>query len=383
MSFKYQDDRQVIQRAALSNSIGTAVNTTLDVVFSTIDSVMVNLNGTQTLTNKTLAFLKTNIVTDSTTTGSSATLPSGDIADGVVRLTNSSLVSVSGITAGGSSQFITIENQTGNTITINNNDSGASVGNRIYTGTGTNLVMVSNSTITLNYDSTINYWMLQGITSGTKTQPTVQTFLSGSGTYTTPVGVLYIRVKMVGGGGGGSASGTTAWGPASAGGTSTFGTSLLEAVGGLAATSNVGFGQGGQGGTASLGSGPLGIATTGNSGINGIYQSSANLNLSGGAGGAASVFGGAPLGGIVNTSGSSAPSNSGAGGGGGGIGAVANATSGGGGGSGGFIDAIITSPSPTYSYVVAIGGSGGTAGSSGFAGGNGGSGIIIVEEYYQ
>lgn len=32
--------------------------------------------------------------------------------------------------------------------------------------------------------------------------PTIQKFLSGSGTYSTPIGVRYIKVKMVGGAGG-------------------------------------------------------------------------------------------------------------------------------------------------------------------------------------
>ena len=52
MSFKSIDDRQIIQRAALSNSIGSAANSTLDVVFAQIDSVMVNLAGLQNLQNK-------------------------------------------------------------------------------------------------------------------------------------------------------------------------------------------------------------------------------------------------------------------------------------------------------------------------------------------
>jgi hypothetical protein len=163
MSFKYISDRQVLQLQALTNSIGSAANTSLDSLFSQIDSVMVNLAGTQTLSNKTLTFLKTNVITDSTTTGSAASLPSGDIADGVVRLTNASLTSISGITAGASGQNITVENQTGNTITINNNDSGASSGNRIYTGTGASISVANNATFSFVYDSTIGFWMVNSV----------------------------------------------------------------------------------------------------------------------------------------------------------------------------------------------------------------------------
>jgi hypothetical protein len=53
------------------------------------------------------------------------------------------------------------------------------------------------------------------------------------------------------------------------------------------------------------------------------------------------------------------------------------------GGAGGYVDAIITTLSATYSYAVGAGGSGGSAGVNGYAGGAGGSGIIIIEEYYS
>jgi hypothetical protein len=121
---------------------------------------MVNLNGTQTLTNKTLAFLQTNVITDSTTTGLAATLQSGDIANGIVRLTNASLASVSGIPAGASGQYIVIENQTTGTILINNDDSDASVGNRIFTGSGSPASMPVDSSFLFFYDSIAAHWML-------------------------------------------------------------------------------------------------------------------------------------------------------------------------------------------------------------------------------
>jgi hypothetical protein len=66
--------------------------------------------------------------------------------------------------------------------------------------------------------------------------PTVQKFTSGSGTYTKPANVLFLRVRLVGGGGGGggsAASGNNDGGTGTTGGNTTFGTTLLVANGGL------------------------------------------------------------------------------------------------------------------------------------------------------
>lgn len=221
------------------------------------------------------------------------------------------------------------------------------------------------------------------------TAPTVQKFTSSSGTYTTPTsprGPLYIRIRMIGGGGGGAPSGSGSFGSTTAGGNSTFGTSLLVANGGGAGgTSSSTSSAGGAGGTASLGSGPIGLALTGGSGSNNAFNGSSTNGFMGTAGAPSPFGGGGAAGAYTGSSdgpGGNAPSNTGAGGGGGGTGS-ANVFTGTSGGAGGFIDAIITSPSATYSYAVGAGGNGGSAGTGGFAGGGGGSGIIIVEEFYQ
>ena len=204
--------------------------------------------------------------------------------------------------------------------------------------------------------------------------PTIQKFTSGSGTYTTPNGCKFIKVKMVGGGGGGGGSGNTGIGTGGTGGNTTFGTTLLVANGG---TGGSGSTITGTGGTASLGTGPIGTAIQGGSG--------SGINTSGpGGSGAASPFGGAGGGGITSATntgtGSSAIANTGSGGG----GAGSTLNSGSGGGAGGFVEAIITSPSATYSYAVGAAGTGGTAGTGtpAAAGGAGGSGYIEVVEYY-
>jgi hypothetical protein len=205
--------------------------------------------------------------------------------------------------------------------------------------------------------------------------PTVQTFLSGSGTYTLPANCLYIKVTMVGGGGGGAAPGFSGSAGGN-GGNTTFGTSLLVANGGGGGQVNAGGYAGGAGGSASLGSGPVGIALTGGRGTggtsiasgNGIGSAGGNSPLGGGGGGAQASGNG--FAGATNTGG-----GGGSGGGNGGD-VVAGA-----GGAGGYVSAIIASPLSTYAYAV---GAAGTAGTGiGPSGGAGGSGLIIVEEFYQ
>lgn len=212
-----------------------------------------------------------------------------------------------------------------------------------------------------NYDGST--W---SVTSDPATR-TVQYFVSGSGTYTTPAGVSYLRVRMVGGGGGGSGSGTS---PTSGGngGDSTFGT--LTAGGGEGGKIDT---TGGDGGTASGGD----VNIVGGMGA----DRSSNLTSTFGGNGGNSYFGGGAKGGNnVPSPGKAAATNSGGGAGGAGCGATANAGSGGGGG--GYVEKIISSPSATYSYAVGAAGLAGSAGTGGDTGGTGGSGLIIVEEYY-
>jgi hypothetical protein len=211
-------------------------------------------------------------------------------------------------------------------------------------------------------------------TSVAITLPTIQKFTSSSGTYTTPAGVTWIKIIMIGAGGGGGGSGTGG-GTGGTGGTTTFGTTLLSCVGGAGgapATAN-----GPTGGTASLGTGPIGIALTGGQGQIG---NGAVANGSGGSG-AYTPFGGGGSGGNNGNPGFAGVTNTGAGGGGAGAG-MGTGNPAAGGASGGFIDAIINSPTTTYSYAIGAAGTAGSAGTSGYAGGVGGSGVIIVEEHY-
>lgn len=203
--------------------------------------------------------------------------------------------------------------------------------------------------------------------------PTVQKFLTSSGTYTLPSSPtpLYIIVTMCGGGGGGGpqTDGPTGGG---AGVDTTFGTALLSAGGGFGA----GRGTGAAGGSASLGSGPLGIAAAGSYGQS-TGKTGGTGGVMAGGGGGTSPLGGSGKGGSTTTAASSALANSCSGGGGASTADASAKEGGGGGGAGAYVRAIINTPSSTYPYAVGDGGAGGSAA------GDGGSGIILVEEDYQ
>ncbi len=237
---------------------------------------------------------------------------------------------------------------------------------------------VGIGTVSPSTTLSVNGTMTASAVAGAWTIPTVQKFTSGSGTYTTPAGVKYIRVRMVGGGGGGAAGFLVSGGAKGGnnGTNTTFGSSFLTANFGY----GDGSGNGGPGGSATIGAGATGFIIPGGSGTAGVNPNGqSNGYFSGGAGGG-SAFGGAG-GGASCTFGVDAAVNSGSGGGGGGQNGVATHMTGGGGGAGGYLEAIITNPNSSYSYNVGTGGSGGTGGD--YNGGAGGSGIIFVEEYYN
>jgi hypothetical protein len=222
-----------------------------------------------------------------------------------------------------------------------------------------------------------------GFSGGGANVPTIQKFLSSSGTYTTPANVIYIEVEMVGAGGGGGGGGNSSSTQGGTGGNTTFGTSLLTANGG-GGGGNGANGSSGSGGTASLGTGPIGVALTGGAGQNYNMQATASVWGVGGSGGN-NPFGGGGANGGPGQNGVIGSPNTGAGGGGGAaLPTASNFDGGGGGGSGGYIKAIINNPSSTYSYSIGTGGTLGAAGTSGtgFAGGAGGAGVIIITEYY-
>lgn len=246
------------------------------------------------------------------------------------------------------------------------------------------ITFATGDTVVIWYKVPISTWTTNStmnvLGGGGFVQPTIQKFTSGSGTYTTPANVSYIKVRMVGGGGGGGGSSTWGANDGGAGGTggnTTFGTSLLVANGGTG--NSGGFSGTSTGGTASLGTGPIGTAITGASGTGG-QGGGGTVAYAAAMPGASTPFGGGGGGGAINSAGKAAPTNTGAGGG--GAGSPATGATGGSGAAGGYIDAIIVSPTTIYSYAIGTAGTAGIAGTSGMAGGAGGSGYIEVTEYY-
>lgn len=208
------------------------------------------------------------------------------------------------------------------------------------------------------------------ITATRRTLPTTQTFLSGSGTYTTAANVLWIEVEMVGAGGGGTGAstnggtgGNTCWNTSGAACT----TPVYQAGGGAG---SAGGGAGGIGGTVA-GSSTCLLAIAGGDG-----QGSSTLAATGGLGGS-SAFGGAGSGAVAggNNNGNAGKTNSGGGGGGG----TQATTSFQGGGGGAFCKFIINTPAATYTYAVGAAGAAGTGTGAGAAGGSGG--VWVIEHY--
>lgn len=228
------------------------------------------------------------------------------------------------------------------------------------------------------------YYKANGATSAPSwaafTQPTVQTFTSGSGTYTTPANVVRIEIILIGSGGSGTGSGSASSSSnGTAGDNSTFGSSLLTANGGAA--SNYSASSGGTGGGFTVNSPAIDIGSAyGDSGGGSQFQSDASSAFSGGQGGSTCLGGGGK--GQHAGAGGNAQTNSGGGGAGGGTNG-ANEYTGPGGGGAGCVHAIINAPSSSYAYSIGASKTGGGAGTSGFAGGNSAAGKLIVIEYYQ
>jgi hypothetical protein len=180
---------------------------------------------------------------------------------------------------------------------------------------------------------------------------------AGAATYTTPAGVLYLKVRMIGGGNGGDGGGTVGYGAGAAGAVSTFGSA-----------------------DSSDASPYSGFVLLGGKGGPEIFH--ADGHVSGAMGGSGSLSGSGE-GGDANNAWAGSDGAQGSGGGGGGCDGSSPGIGGAGGDASSSVEFTIPSPAATYSMEVGAGGTGGTAGTSGGAGGDGGDGLIIVEEVYQ
>lgn len=244
-----------------------------------------------------------------------------------------------------------------------------------YQNTGSNLSLRGDDQVFKGSSMKISYLPLQSLTvtnPAIPVLPTIQKFLSGSGTYIPSKGVSHIKVRVQAGGGGGGGGNNGANGLN--GGDSTFGGLITATGGGFGFAGNSGLAAG-LAGSGSITSPAIGTVFPGSPGSIGIYYS-------GGSGAGASGGGSGGGRGSLSAAGVAGLTNSGGGGAGGGTSITAN--NGGGGGSGGLVEAFIYSPLASgYAYSIGTGGNGGNAGTSGYAGGAGGSGYIEVTEYYQ
>ena len=208
--------------------------------------------------------------------------------------------------------------------------------------------------------------------------PTKQTFITGSGTYTTPANVKWIRVRMVGAGGGGQGNSTagTIVTTATAGGDTTFG-GLTAGGGGVTTSTNWSNAPGGI--VSGSIPGVTANAITGGDGGGGQQKDNTAFGQLPGGHGGGSFFGGG--GSSLLAANTSTGIAYGSGGGGGGTSSSSGYVSGSGGGAGAYAEFVIDNPDATYSYGIGAGGGGG-AGQS-LDGANGAGGLIIVEEFYE
>lgn len=248
----------------------------------------------------------------------------------------------------------------------------AITGNSTVTGslTVTNGFTVSGGTVTVPSAS------ISGASLNISA-PTVQTFLSGSGTYTPTSGLTRIKVRMAGGGGGGGSSTGTSGG---SGGQSSFGGWTANGGSGGSSGGNAG-GAGGSSGSNGTGTAVIRVAGGAGSGGNTIAGASVSFGGGGGAGGN-SPLGGGGGGGSNAAGGNAGATNTGGGGGGAGNNVSVNdSTAGAGGGAGEYVEFWMTAAQIGASKSYAVGAAG-SAGSGGASGGVGGSGAIYVEEFY-
>lgn len=122
--------------------------------------------------------------------------------------------SISGISAGADGEYITLFNTVNQTLTITNQGSGSTAGNRIITGTGADVTLTQYQSITLTYSATDTRWIATAFGSkngATGTATSVDVAISGmtsSGAITTSGTITMTGALNVNRGGTGVATAT-------------------------------------------------------------------------------------------------------------------------------------------------------------------------------
>ena len=103
--------------------------------------------------------------------------PTSSPKSGLIELTAGSQTSFRSISTGANGQFLAIINKTGSLLQIANEDSGATAGNRIVTGTGGPISLQNNASLFLAYLGSASRWQVVGGTGsgGGATEQVTQT----------------------------------------------------------------------------------------------------------------------------------------------------------------------------------------------------------------
>ena len=142
---------------------GTASSTTNVAIGSTIAGVTtlqsqggVDINSFASISGS----LALEAGTDYSTTGTSNNVDFGAVS--LIRLTGASAQTITGIANGTDGEILTIVNAASQAATISNQSGSSTAANRIITGTGSNLTLLSDASITLAYDSSDSRWRVTG-----------------------------------------------------------------------------------------------------------------------------------------------------------------------------------------------------------------------------
>lgn len=156
--------------ASTITAAGVVSTSSADLIFSTLSNHNIQLspNGSGLIISNNPLQISSNLrlvrADDSTTTGSAATLAA--FTTSYVKVTNGSLVSLSGIPAGANGEVLTLTNGTGASVTINNNDGSITASNRILTGTGNLVTLNADASLQLIYDTGTSIWRISGAGGG-------------------------------------------------------------------------------------------------------------------------------------------------------------------------------------------------------------------------
>ncbi|MFA4995380.1 MAG: hypothetical protein WC521_08790, partial [Bdellovibrionales bacterium] len=117
--------------------------------------------------NLTYNGIETNpLGTDYTTTGTQAAVGLGTSSS--MRYAGTAAATFQGITGGASGKIIRLHNASSYTLTVSNENATATAANRVITGTGADLPIPTNTSVTMQYDATSSRWRVTGSSNAAK-----------------------------------------------------------------------------------------------------------------------------------------------------------------------------------------------------------------------